>query len=61
VDEEREVGIKTERKRTELSAATFVFIFLCGSRNEYVNTETPKTNMKKDTFGNKYGTNMVWK
>jgi hypothetical protein len=29
--------MKTERKRTELSAATFVFIFLCGSRNEYEN------------------------
>jgi hypothetical protein len=32
------IGMKTERKRTELSAVTFVFIFLCGSRNENENT-----------------------
>jgi hypothetical protein len=30
--------MKTEWKRTELSGAIFVFIFLCGSRNEYRNT-----------------------
>jgi hypothetical protein len=41
--------MKTERKRTELSAATFVFIFLCGSRNEYENT------------GNKYENRYFWK
>ena len=35
--------MKTERKRTELSGATFVFIFFCGSGNEYRNP------------GNKYG------
>jgi hypothetical protein len=32
------LGMKMERKRTELSSAIFVFIFLCGSRNEYRNT-----------------------
>jgi hypothetical protein len=38
------VGMKTERKRTELSGATFVFIFFYGSGNKNRN---PK---------NKYGT-----
>jgi hypothetical protein len=33
----------------ELSGATFVFIFLCGSRNEYRNT------------GNKYKNEYFWK
>jgi hypothetical protein len=37
-----DLGIKTRWKRTELSGATFIFIFLCESRNEYEN------------FGNKY-------
>jgi hypothetical protein len=32
------LGMKTERKRTKLSGATFIFIFLCRSRNEYRNT-----------------------
>ena len=31
------LGMKTERKRTELGAATFVFIFFYGNRNEYRN------------------------
>jgi hypothetical protein len=43
------VGMKTERKRTELSAATFVFIFLCGSKNKYGNT------------GYKYENRYFWK
>ena len=38
-----EVGMKTKRKRTELSGATFVFILFFGSGNKYRNT------------GNKYG------
>jgi hypothetical protein len=37
-----DLGIKTRRKRTKLSGATFIFIFLCESRNEYRN------------YGNKY-------
>jgi hypothetical protein len=41
--------MKTERKQTELSAATFVFIFLCENRNEYKNT------------GNKYENKYFWK
>jgi hypothetical protein len=41
--------MKTERKRTELSDAIFVFIFLCRSRNEYRNT------------GNKYENGYFWK
>jgi hypothetical protein len=38
------LGMKTEQKRTELSGAIFVFIFLCGSRNEYKNTENKYEN-----------------
>jgi hypothetical protein len=30
--------MKMRRKWTELSGATFVFIFLCGNRNKYENT-----------------------
>jgi hypothetical protein len=48
------LGMKTEKKRMELSAAIFVFIFLCGSRNEYRNTGNkykkrilPKTDMEQ--------------
>jgi hypothetical protein len=52
------VGMKTERKRTELSDITFVFIFLYGSRNEYRNTENKYENgyFWKQTW-NKYGAN----
>ena len=48
--------MKTERKRTELSGATFVFIFFYGNGNE---TKTPETNTKTDTVGNRYGPNTV--
>jgi hypothetical protein len=50
--------MKTERKRTGLSGATFVFIFLCGSRNEYKNTENKYGNgyFQKQTW-NEYGMN----
>jgi hypothetical protein len=45
-------GIKTERKQTELTNATFVFIFLFYERkNEY---KTPETNLKADTVGHRY-------
>jgi hypothetical protein len=52
------VGMKTERKRTELNGATFVFIFLCGSRNEYKNTGNKYENgyFRKQTW-NEYGAN----
>jgi hypothetical protein len=52
------IGMKTERKRTELSGATFVFIFLCGSRNEYRNTGNKYENgyFQKQTW-NEYGAN----
>jgi hypothetical protein len=54
----RWIGMKTERKRTELSGATFVFIFLCGSRNKYRNTRNKYENgyLRKQTW-NKYGAN----
>jgi hypothetical protein len=47
-----------ERKWTELSGATFVFIFLCGSRNEYRNIENKYENryFRKQTW-NEYGAN----
>jgi hypothetical protein len=50
--------MKTVRKWTELSGATFVFIFLCGSRNEYRNTENKYENgyFRKQTW-NEYGAN----
>jgi hypothetical protein len=50
--------MKTERKRTELSGATLVFIFLCGSRNEYRNTGNKYENgyFQKQTW-NEYGVN----
>jgi hypothetical protein len=50
--------MKTERKRTELSGATFVFIFLCGNRNEYRNTGNKYENgyFQKQTW-KEYGTN----
>jgi hypothetical protein len=50
--------MKTERKRTELSGAIFVFIFLCGSRNEYRNPGNKYKNeyFRKQTW-NEYGAN----
>jgi hypothetical protein len=54
-----EVGMKTKRKRTKLSGATFVFIFSCGSRNEYRNTRNKYENgyFQKQTW-NEYSVNM---
>jgi hypothetical protein len=51
--------MKTERKWTELSGAIFVFIFLCGSINEYRNTGNKYENgyFRKQKW-NEYGTNM---
>jgi hypothetical protein len=53
------VRMKTQRKRTELSGATFIFIFLCRCRNEYRNTGNKYENryFRKQTW-NKYDTNM---
>jgi hypothetical protein len=50
--------MKTERKRTELSGATFVFIFLYESRNEYRNTKNKYENgyFQKQKW-NEYGRN----
>jgi hypothetical protein len=58
IDEPVGVGMKTEQKRTELSGATFVFIFLCGSRNEYRNTRNKYENgyFRKQRW-NEYGMN----
>jgi hypothetical protein len=44
--------MKTEWKRTELSAAIFVFIFLCGSRNENGNTG--------NKYENRYFRKQIW-
>ena len=44
--------MKTERKRTELGAATFVFIFFCRSGNEYRNPE--------NEYGNRYYRKRIW-
>jgi hypothetical protein len=41
---EHDLGMKTERKWTELSGATFVFIFLCRSKNKYRNTRNKYEN-----------------
>jgi uncharacterized membrane protein len=53
-----DLGIKTEWKRTKLSGAIFVFIFLCGSRNKYRNTENKYENgyFQKQKW-NEYDTN----
>jgi hypothetical protein len=53
------IGMKTEQKRTELSDATFVFIFLCESRNEYRNTGNKYENgyFRKQTW-NEYCANL---
>jgi hypothetical protein len=50
--------MKMERKWTELSGATFVFILLCGSRNEYKNTGNKYENgyFQKQKW-NEYGMN----
>jgi hypothetical protein len=52
------LGMKTERKRTELSGAIFFFIILCGSRNEYRNNENKYENgyFRKQPW-NEYGVN----
>jgi hypothetical protein len=44
--------MKTERKQTELSTATFVFIFLCENRNEYENT--------RNKYENRYFRKHIW-
>ena len=44
--------MKTERKQTELSDATFVFIFFCGSGNEYRNSE--------NKYENRYHRKQIW-
>jgi hypothetical protein len=50
--------MKTERKQTELSAATFVFIFLYGSRNEYGNIGNKYENRYfRKQIWNEYGAN----
>jgi hypothetical protein len=51
-------GMKTEWKWMELSDATFVFIFLCRSRNKYKNTRNKYENryFRKQTW-NEYGAN----
>jgi hypothetical protein len=50
--------MKTERKRTKLSGAIFVFKILCGSKNEYRNTGNKYENgyFRKQKW-NEYGTN----
>jgi hypothetical protein len=50
--------MKMEQKRMELSGATFVFIFLCESRNEYRNTGNKYENgyFRKQKW-NEYGMN----
>jgi hypothetical protein len=50
--------MKTERKQTELCGATFVFIFLCGSRNEYRNIGNKyETGYFQKQTWNEYGAN----
>ena len=49
-----DIGMKTERIRTELSGATFVSIFFTEVET---NTETPKTNTETNIAGNKYRPN----
>jgi hypothetical protein len=51
--------MEMERKRTKLSGATFVFIFLCGIRNKYRITGNKYENgyFQKQTW-NEYGANM---
>jgi hypothetical protein len=44
--------MKMERKWSELGGATFVFIFLCGSKNEYRNTE--------NKYENRYFRKQIW-
>jgi hypothetical protein len=50
--------MKTEWKQTELSGVTFVFIFLCRSRNKYRNTGNKYENgyFQKQKW-NEYGIN----
>jgi hypothetical protein len=43
---------ETERKWAELSAAIFIFIFLCGSRNKYENTG--------NKYENRYFQKQIW-
>jgi hypothetical protein len=49
--------MKTERKRTELSGATFIFIFLYESRNEYINIKKNENGYFRKQKWNEYGTN----
>ena len=46
------LGMKTERIWTELRGATFVFIFFCGSGNEYRNPE--------NKYENRYHRKQIW-
>jgi hypothetical protein len=50
--------METERKWMELSGATFIFIFFCGSRNEYRNSGNKYENryFRKQTW-NEYDAN----
>ena len=48
----RPIGMKTKRKRTELSAIIFVFTFFCRSGNEYRNPG--------NEYGNKYYQKEIW-
>jgi len=50
------LGMKTERKRTELSAIIFVFTFFCRGGNEYRN---PEMNTETDTIENGHGANTM--
>ena len=43
--------MKTERIRAELCGATFVSIFFTETKTD---TETPESEMKVDTLGNRY-------
>ena len=48
------IGMKTERKRTELGATIFIFIFFAEAE---MNMETPEMNTETNTTGNRYGAN----
>jgi hypothetical protein len=46
------VGMKMERKRTELSGVIFVLLFLCRNMNKYRNT--------KNKYENRYFQKQTW-